>query len=118
MNLDERDGDPGKRIAQRNAGMRVGGRVEDDEADAVAARLLNPVDQLALEIALVANHLSARGASGLDQSAIDGLQGLPAIDRSLASSQEIEIGSVKDKDLPVPLGFPDFRHFSQEIAAF
>src|SRR5438105_2995484 len=73
MNLDERDGDPGKRIAQRNASMRVGGRVEDDEADAVAARLLNPVDQLAFEIALVANHLRARGASGLDQSAIDGL---------------------------------------------
>src|SRR5438105_5023260 len=73
VNLDERDGDPGKRIAQRNARMRVGSRVEDDEADAVAARLLNPVDQFAFEIALVANHLRARGASGLDESAIDGL---------------------------------------------
>src|SRR5438270_10484070 len=81
VNLDERDGDPGKRIAQRNARMRVGSRVEDDEADAVAARLLNPVDQFGFEIALVANHLRARGASGLDESAIGGLQALPALDR-------------------------------------
>ena len=98
--------------------MRVGGRVEDDEADAVAARLLNPVDQPAFEIALVANYLSARGAPGVDPSAIDGLRGLPPIDRRPANFQEIEIGSAKDKNLPVPWGFPDFRHFSQEYAAF
>src|SRR5712691_6032560 len=110
MNLDERDSDPGKCIPQRNASMRVGGRVEDDEADTVAAGLLNPVDQLAFEIAVVANHLRACGASGVEQSAVDRLQGLPAIDRWLASSQEIEIGPVKDKDSPVLRCFPDFWH--------
>src|SRR6266850_1506111 len=118
MNLDERDGDTGKRIPQRHAGMRVAGRVEDDEADAVAARLLHPVDQLAFEIALVANHLRACGTSGIDQSAVDGVQGLPAVDRWLASSQKIEIGAVKDKDPLALWFFPDFRHFSRENAAF
>src|SRR5258708_1103245 len=115
MHLDERYGDPRERIAQRHARMRGTGRVDDDENDSLGLRLVDPVDQLSLEIALEAEDFSTRGSSSRAEAAVDGLQGLVPLGPLLPGTQELQV-TPADTPYPPFCPSPPFRPLRPEIA--
>ena len=54
VHLDERNLDREQGVAQRDAGVREAGRVEDDERDVAGRRLVDALDQLGFGVALEA----------------------------------------------------------------
>src|SRR5688572_22949506 len=80
VHFDERNADSGHCVAQRDAGMGVRRRVKDHEPYALARSALDAVDQLALDVALEAEHLRAGGPAGGDEAAVDGGQPFSAVD--------------------------------------
>ena len=54
VNFDKRNLNREERVAQRNAGVRKGTRVQDDEVDPVACGLLYAVDKFVFGITLEA----------------------------------------------------------------
>lgn len=54
MNFDKGYADTQQGIAQGNAGMSEGGRVDDDERGALSGSLMDPLDQFKLGVALEA----------------------------------------------------------------
>ena len=71
MHLDKRDRDRRQRVAHGNAGMRKGGRIDDDEINAVALGLLDAVDQFAFDVALVSLQRNAGGTGAIGELLID-----------------------------------------------
>src|SRR5512141_664932 len=74
MNFDKRDGGGRQRVAQGNAGMGVGRRVDDDEIHLVACRLVQPVDQGAFVVVLEGFDVCTGGFSTTDQRTVDVVQ--------------------------------------------
>jgi hypothetical protein len=52
MQLDERDLRGEQGVAQRDAGMREGGRIEQNDGDVLVAGRVDPADEIGLGIAL------------------------------------------------------------------
>jgi hypothetical protein len=95
MNFDERDGHTGQRIADRDTGVCVGRRIDEDEIDPFAPGLLDTVDQSALMIALEAVDPHPGRRASFRQAAIDGVQRLLAVYGRLAAAQQVKIRSVQ-----------------------
>ena len=63
-----------QRIPQRDAGVRIGTGIEQNECDAVLACLLNPIDELAFVVALKSRQRSATLLGVVNQSGVDLIQ--------------------------------------------
>ena len=98
MYFDEWNRDPRQRIAKCDARMGVRGRIEHDERNSLYLGLLNPIDQIALEVALVANDASPGRAPGRAKACVDVRQRLPPVDRGLARTEEVQVRAVEHKD--------------------
>lgn len=99
MNLDERDANPGKRIAQRNAGMGIGSRVDDDERHTLVAGRLYAVNQRPLMVVLKTTDLHAgRLALGNEPAVHRGKRGA-AVNCRLANAQQVEIRPVNNQNV-------------------
>ena len=86
-----------QRVEDRDGGVGEGAGVDDDAGGPVP-RLVDPVDQLALVVGLLQLDLVPGlrcdgGAGGGDV-----VQRLVAVDFGLAATQEVQVGSVQDKD--------------------
>ena len=96
MDLDGRDGYGLEGVQDRDACVRVGGRVDDDAVD-LAVGLLNLVDDAALvvgleDLDLVKTLCSACLLADLDQAVVV----VAAVDARLAHARQVEIGSVDE----------------------
>jgi len=106
MNFHERDGDPGQRIAQGNAGMGQAARIDDDGIDPFRSRGMDAVDQCAFMVALKADQVGT-GRHGLRHCCLlDIGQGAGAVDLWLARSQQIQVGTVEQKEVFAMYGRP------------
>jgi len=99
MHLEERDRHAGERIAQRDAGVRQATRVDDDVAGAVEPRRVDAVDQGAFVVALKALHRHPARRAERDRSALDVGQRVVAVDLRLARAEQVQVGTVEQKDL-------------------
>ena len=84
MHFDEGQFHAQQGIAQRHAGMREAARIDDGEADAVAARRLHTGDELVFGIALEGDHLVAELRRGVLGTFFDRGQGVRTINLGLA----------------------------------
>ena len=78
--------------------MREGGRVDHDEAHALAARLVDALHQLVLGVGLEAHQLVAGLAGTPLKRRVDRGEGLRAIVVGLPGTEEIEIGAMEDQN--------------------
>jgi len=99
VDFDEGQGHGRQCIADGDAGVGVGGRVDDDELRAVAARGLDAVDQSAFVVALEAAQRGAGGVGDLAEFGIDLGEGLRAVDLGLAGAEQVEVGAMQDENL-------------------
>ncbi len=94
MNLDYRCIKRAQRVEDRDRGVGERGRVDGDATGGVP-RLVNPVDDLVLVVALVEaeveRQLPGQGAA----VALDIGQGLVAVDVGLAPAEQVEVGAVQ-----------------------
>ena len=97
VHFNERDMARGQGVAQGDAGVGVGRGVEDDEGDLVFYRLLHPVHQFVLGIALEEADAMAGGLGLAAETRIDGLQGVVAVVLRLAVAEQVQVGSVDDQ---------------------
>jgi hypothetical protein len=77
--------------------VAVAGRVDDD-AGHLAARLLDPVDQLALMVGLAKLQPEAQLAGAPSAGFLDIRQAGAAVDLRLAGAEQVQIGSVEDEN--------------------
>ena len=91
MHFDERDPHSGQSIADCDAGVGIGGRVQNDEIYFSAPCLLYSIDQLTLMIALEALSGGSDGLGGPQKALIDIIKGFSTVDSWLALSKEIEV---------------------------
>ena len=110
MHLDERDGDRGQGIAQRNARVGVGCGVGDNKVHAFRARGLHPVNEAPFGVALEAADFDALPATGRLQASIDLGQGLTSVDFRFARAKQVEVGTMKNQDGPFRV-FASSTHF-------
>ena len=98
MNFSERYADTRQRIADRDAGVREGCRIDDDETCCVRLGCMDPVDQCAFVVALEAcqPHAGCLGERG--QALIDLSKRGAAVDGRFTRPQQVEVGTVKDED--------------------
>lgn len=99
VHLDRRNADGLERVEQGDAGVCIGGGVEDDAVCTVIIRLLDGVDELALVVRLVERDVYA---ALLRVGANEGLQvfvGTAAVDPRLADAQHIEVRTVQNENV-------------------
>ena len=97
MDLDERDGDRRDGVAQRNAGVRVGRRIDDDEADTLAACGVDALDQGALVVALEGLELDARSFRPARQRTVDVGQRRCAIVLRFTCAEQVQVRPMNDQ---------------------
>jgi len=95
VDLDGRDFDRDQRIVQRDRGVRVAARVDDDPRGLVGMRLVDEIDQLAFAVGLPAIGLETELRGGLSAKLLDIGKPRMAIGLGLAGPQQIEVGAVK-----------------------
>lgn len=98
MDVREVDFDDGKvycrnGIAKRNAGMSIGGRIQNDGAE-VTLSLLNPTDEFSFEIGLAELNFHSKITRPLADHGFDIRQRGSAINLRLPLAEEVEIGAV------------------------
>src|SRR5262245_55971317 len=98
MDFDQRNLDRRDRVADRDRGVGVAGRVEHDAGGLLGARLLDPVDQLALVVRLAEHHGEAVAFGRLTAEPLHVLEGCAAVGFRLARAEQIEVGAVEDVD--------------------
>lgn len=99
MNFDERNRNGGNRIAQGNAGVRVGRRVDDDETDAFSAGGMNALDQGAFVVALEGFEHDACRFGATRQRAVDVGERGGTIVLRLARAEQVQVRAVDDQQL-------------------
>ena len=99
MHFNERDVARGQGVAQGNAGVGIGRRVEQDESNLVLDRLLHPVHEFVLSVALEEADAVAGGLGLAAQTLIDGVQGVAAVVLRLARTEQVQVGSVDDQQV-------------------
>src|SRR3546814_1948082 len=99
MYFDKRNFDGGKRIAQRNAGVRICCRIDDDEIGLILACRLYTVDEFAFVIALEGDAMRPAFCCQVCKMLIDICQCLPSVDFWLACAEQIQIGDRKSTRL-------------------
>src|SRR5581483_9249344 len=96
--FDERDLHREQRVAQRDAGMRQRGGIDDDELDAFGLGLLDPLDQGAFVVALERVELVPELAGVLAEIALDLPERLGSVEVRLAAAEQVEVGAVQQQD--------------------
>src|SRR6202522_3680402 len=89
--------------------MGVGGGVEDDAGGLGLARLLNPIDEVALAVRLAELDREPVPARRLAAQRLDIRQGCAAVFLRLAGTEQVQVGAVDHVD--------DVRHRSRMAAA-
>ena len=97
VNLDEWDSDPSQGISQRNAGMRVASRIDDDVAKLLLFSGMYPLNQGAFMIALEGFNNCAVTFAQPDQALVDFIQRFRAINMGFAGSEQVQIGPMQNK---------------------
>ena len=100
VHLDERQLDRRQRVANGEARVRVRAGVDHDAVD-LAAQCVDRVDELALAVVLRELQLRAELRRDSAQRALDVGERLAAVQRRLASAEQIQIRAVEDGDLHV-----------------
>ena len=95
MYFNKWDRDPGQRIADRNAGMRIGRRIDDDEVSAVLPGRLDTVDQRAFVVALPRCQRGAQFACQQFQSLIDLGQREAAVDMRFPGAEQVQVRAMQ-----------------------
>ena len=88
-----------QRVAQRDAGVREGRRVEDDEGDVARGRLLDAADQFGFGVALERRQLVPDLGGELAGTLVDLLQRHVAVDARLAPAEQVQVGAVQEQDV-------------------
>ena len=86
-------------IANRDAGVGIGRRVDDDEVDLVGPGLLDAIDDVALAVRLEGLQLYMLLLCKADQIPIDLGERIGAIDFRLACAEQVQIGAMYDQNL-------------------
>ncbi len=108
MALDDRAAQRLQRVVQGDGGVSVAGGVDHQGAGGLA-RLLHPVDQLALVVGLAELDLESERLRAPLAAGADVLQRIGAIDMGLADAQEVEVGPAQHID--------GFRHSARRDLA-
>ena len=87
VDFDERDGGGGQCVAQRDAGMGVTRRIDENEVNLIARGLVHAINQGAFMIVLKDFDQSPGSAPAVDQSAVDVGERDEAIVRGLTTPQ-------------------------------
>lgn len=95
VNFDEGNQYRVERIADGDAGVGIGGGV-DQQAVEAGARRLEPIDDFPFDVGLVEGNLDVQGSGELGQAPVDPLKALAAVDLGLALTEEVEIGAVQN----------------------
>ncbi len=98
MHLDERKPRPGQGIAQGDAGVGEGGRIEQDEARAGALGLPHFSDQRGLFLALKGEEFVTSGRGQHPKLRLDRGEIAQPVELGLAFAESGEIGTVEDED--------------------
>src|SRR5580698_1282387 len=93
--LDEGQPRSQERIAQRDARVGKGPRVDDRERHALGAGAVHALDQLVFGVALEREQLVAELKGKRGAALLDGLQGVGAIDGRLARAEQVQVGAVQ-----------------------
>jgi len=97
MDFDGGNGHGGNGIAQGDAGMGVGGGIQNDDIEVTFGRL-DPGDQFTFEIRLAKIHGHVQlGGAGTDRS-LDAGQGVAAVNRGFALAEQIQVWPVEKQD--------------------
>ena len=94
MDLDYRQFRDQQRIAQRDRGVGEAGGVDDD-AVGVVARLVDPLDELALVVALAELDRDVELGRALLARDLDVAERLATVDLRLAHAEHVEVGPVQ-----------------------
>ena len=95
--LDHRPVGAAQRVEDGDRGVGVAAGIDDDAGEAV--RLLDPVDELPLAVALAEIDLEIeRGGAGRG-APLDVGQGRRAVDFRFAQAEPVEVGAVEDEEL-------------------
>lgn len=98
MNFNERNANARQRIANGNACVCIGGRIDYDESDAIPTRLLDAVDQCAFVIALKALHIDASGTRRGLQPLVDFGQRFTTVEFRFTRTEQVKIRSVQNQN--------------------
>ena len=80
-------------VPNRDAGMGVGGRVDDDSLIAGSTRL-DPVDEFPFAIGLSNVNFHSQILGEFDHGRVNAVQGLAAIDGLLPGAEQVQVGSM------------------------
>src|SRR5271170_1796666 len=98
VNLDERQRDPEKGVAQGNAGVRVSPRIDDDKGNTFALGRMDLPDQFMLGVALKGDQLMALGHGQRLELGLDDLQSRGSVDSRLARAEKIQIRTIQQQN--------------------
>ena len=97
VNFDHRQRHGAKRIVDGDRGVRIGARVDDDGVE-TAQRLLDPGDQFAFDIGLLAGDLETERLAFGNRHLLDVGKRLRAVGLGLAGPEHVEVRAVENKD--------------------
>ena len=100
MHFDDRPVEQRQRVEQRHRGMGERGRV-DDHAGMRRSRILDPGNQLALDIRLLEIDVELKGFRVRAAPYFDVRQCVGAVDSRFANAEHIQVRSVEDQDIGV-----------------
>ena len=94
MNLDKRNLNGQKGIAQCDAGVREATWIQDDEFDAVGGGLLDRVDEFMFGVSLKTTKVMSELRSNLNAAFFDVIQAGCAVDIGFTRTQQVQVGTV------------------------
>src|SRR3990167_6787985 len=106
VHFNEGQGDAREGIAQGHAGVRESPGIDDDEGGAVGAGRVHAVNQRTFMVALKRGERGAAPGGMLGQAAVNLRQGGGPVNLMFAGAQQVEVGTVEDKNLHVLLANP------------
>jgi hypothetical protein len=86
-------------VANRDAGVGIGRRVDDDEVDLIDPGLLDAIDDVALAVRLEGLQRDTFLLSKVDQIPVDLGECVGTIDYRLARAEQVQIGAMDDQNL-------------------
>src|SRR5437588_102598 len=93
----ERYAGAGQRVAQRNAGVREGARVDDHERHSLGAGPMDAIDQLVFGVTLERDQLVPELAGNRRRALLDRLECVGAIHRRFPGPEQIEVRAVQQQ---------------------